>query len=514
MARYAAVDIGSNSVRMAVGEVSLKDGIKILAAERQVTRLGSSVFAGGKISKDAMTQVLGALRHFATIYTPMHVAAVRAVATSAVRDAGNQQEFLTRASKALGAPVEIISGLEEARLIHSGVVTRWPRPELRRLMIDIGGGSAEIIDSQRGRLVSAVSKPLGAVRLTEMFLKHDPPLPQELERLDSFINEKLRTVLRGPLPVFDEAVGTSATAAAVVCAILRVGRLEREAADKMTVSTKEIGALYRKLSRMNLARRRKSPGIGPRRAEIILAGAAVLYKILTSFNVDLVHYSTAGVRDGILADLSQRRAGAELSRLTTEQQRGVEALAKRFGVDVAHARKVADLSHALFSGLRPLHQLPASAGKLLEAAAYLVDTGHYISGIGHHKHSHYVVANADLAGFTNEERQTVALLCRFHRKSIPETRHDFFVSQTESVRELVWRLTPILRLADGLEESQLQRVADVDCHVTNTKVTVSLLSNENTNLEQWAGERAGAVFESIYGRKLMVEHVAARTTQR
>ncbi len=509
MARYAAVDIGSNSVRMAVGEVSLKDGIKILAAERQVTRLGSSVFASGKISKEAMAQVIAALQHFAAIYTPMHVTAVRAVATSAVRDAGNQQEFLTRASKAIGAPVEIISGLEEARLIHSGVVTRWPRPEVRRLMIDIGGGSAEIIDSHRGRLVSAASKPLGAVRLTEMFLKHDPPLTQELERLDGFIDEKLRTVLRGPQPAFDEAVGTSATAAAVMCAILRVGRLEREAADRMTVSTAEIGSLFQKLSRMDLAKRRKSPGIGPRRAEIILAGTAVLYKILKCFDVTRFHYSTAGVRDGILADLSQRRAGAELSRLNAEQRRGVEALAKRFGVNVAHARKVAELSHALFSGLRPLHQLPANAGKLLEAAAYLVDSGHYISGIGHHKHSYYVVANADLAGFTNEERQTVALLCRFHRKSIPETRHEFFVAQPEAVRELVWRLTPILRLADGLEESQLQRVADVDCEVTNTRVTVSLLSNENTNLEQWAGERAGAVFESIYGRKLLVEHVVA-----
>lgn len=491
-----------------MGEVTLKDGIKILASERQVTRLGSSVFAGGKISKEAMTQVVGALRHFASIYAPMHVAAVRVVATSAVRDAHNQQEFLTRASKAIGAPVEIISGLEEARLIHNGVSALWPRPEQRRLMIDIGGGSAEIIDSHRGRLVSAVSKPLGAVRLTEMFIKHDPPLSQELERLEGFIDEKLRTVLRGSQPAFDEAVGTSATAAAVVCAILRVGRVEREAADRMIVSTIEIGALYQKLSRMNLAKRRTSPGIGPRRAEIIVAGAAVLFKILKAFDVAKVHYSTAGVRDGILADLSQRRAGAELSRLSAEQRRGVEALAKKFGVDVAHARKVADLSNSLFNGLLPLHQLPASAGKLLEAAAYLVDTGHYISGIGHHKHSHYVVSNADLAGFTNEERQTVALLCRFHRKSIPETRHEVFVSQPEAVRELVWRLTPILRLADGLEESQLQRVADVECNVTNIKVTVSLLSSENTNLEQWAGERAGAVFESIYGRKLIVEHVA------
>ncbi len=508
MARYAAIDIGSNSVRMAVGEFSVKDGMKILAADRQVTRLGASVFSAGVISKQAMTDVLAALERFAAIYKPMQVSATRAVATSAMRDARNSAQFLVRAGKLLGVPVEVISGLEEARLIHNGVSARWPSEE-RRLMIDIGGGSAEIIHSYRGKLVSAASKPLGAVRLTEMFLKHDPPLPEELERMEGFIDEKLRPVMRASDLVFDDAVGTSSTAGAVVCAIQNIGREQRDAADRAKVNTTDIGALYAKLSKLTLAKRRKTPGIGPRRAEIIIAGAAVLHRILRAFEVSSVQYSTAGVRDGILADLAERRAGAELTRLNAEQKRSIEELAKRFGVDVIHARQVAGIAHSLFAGLRPLHELPPSAGKLLEAAAYLLDTGHYISAMAHHKHSYYVVSNADLAGFTNEERQIIALLCRFHRKSIPETRHDFFVDQSDAVRELVWRLIPILRLADGLEESHHQRVKHVDCVITNGKVVVSLVANANTNLEQWAGERSGAVFEHIYGRKLQLEHLSA-----
>ena len=503
MARYAAVDIGSNSVRLAVGEFTAKDGMTILIEDRQVTRLGESVFSAGIISKEAMAIVLKALERFAARYKPLHVSAVRAVATSAVRDTTNQEQFLLRASKTLGVSVEIISGLEEARLIHKGLAARWPS-ELRRLIVDIGGGSAEIIHSHQGKLISAASKPLGAVRLTEMFLKHDPPLPTELERMGAFIEEKLAAVMRTNRPDFEQAVGTSATAAAIVCAAHKIVRLERDVADRQIATTAQIGNLYAKISKLNLARRKKIPGIGPRRAEIMIAGTAVMYRILRTFGIDAMQYSTAGVRDGILADLAERRAGAELTRLNAEQRRSIEELAKRFGADVPHARKVAAIAHSLFTGLRPLHELPANAGKLLEAAAYLLDVGHFISAMGHHKHSYYVVANADLTGFTNEERQTIALLCRFHRKSIPETRHEMFVSQPEMIREMVWRLIPILRLADGLEQSHHQRVDSVDCSVTSSKVTVFLIANTNTNLEHWAGERTGVVFEHIYGRKLQL----------
>src|SRR5580698_6937392 len=191
MPRYASIDIGSNSVRMEAAEV--EDGVapRILASERQVTRLGASVFRTGRISLESMDLICGVLGSMAQQYKRLEVHAVRAVATAAVRDAGNQREFITRASAALGTDVEIISGQEEARLIHLGVQSRWPHPNERFLIVDIGGGSAEIILSENERMAKAFSRPLGALRLQELFLRTDPAKNSDLHRLDEYIEERI-----------------------------------------------------------------------------------------------------------------------------------------------------------------------------------------------------------------------------------------------------------------------------------------------------------------------------------
>lgn len=211
MPRYAAVDIGSNSVRMLAAEVD-DDGTRILAQERQVTRLGEGVFRDGRISEEALAFLVAQLARFSGIYGRLEISGVRAVATSAVRDANNQAEFLRRTAEALGTEVEIISGPEEARLIHLGVQARWSRPGERTLIIDVGGGSAELILSDGAHLVDAVSKPCGAVRLKELFLKHDPAEPDEISRLQSFINEKLDDFYeRHARTKFHRAIATSAS---------------------------------------------------------------------------------------------------------------------------------------------------------------------------------------------------------------------------------------------------------------------------------------------------------------
>jgi exopolyphosphatase/guanosine-5'-triphosphate,3'-diphosphate pyrophosphatase len=207
---------------------------KILAAERQVTRLGAGVFQDGRIPAETMQFVCENLSRMAQVYRKLEVIGVRAVATSAVRDSSNQHEFIEKASSALGTPVEIISGAEEARLIHLGVQASWPQPGKRILIVDVGGGSAELILSDDGVLTEAFSKPLGAVRLTEVFLKSDPPAPLELHRMNESIEEKLAAPLRrigkGPC---DRVIATSATAAAIVCAVNRVGRSRRDEADRL-----------------------------------------------------------------------------------------------------------------------------------------------------------------------------------------------------------------------------------------------------------------------------------------
>ena len=503
MPRYAAIDIGSNSIRMEAAEVVPGQPVRILASDREVTRLGESVFRSGAVSEEAMRYASAVLARMAALYRRLDVVAVRAVATSAIRDTRNQREFLGRASEAVGAPVEIISGREEARLIHLGVESIWPQDGKRSLMIDIGGGSAEIIASEDGGLREAFSKPLGAVRLQESFLEDDPPSPRQLHLMHEFIQEKLTSVVRRlDHARWERTIATSATASAVASAVARVPRSERDGIDRLRVSTAQVRKLYDRLSGLSLAGRRKVTGIGPRRAEIIVPGMAVLLDFLRALKQPAMYYSRAGVRDGIIADLAARNVGAEAAHLTRDQRREVEDMCRRFGVSLEHARKVAHIAGLLFAALSPLHQLPAATGKLLEAAAYLLDVGHYISGVSHHKHSYYVVMNSDMPGFTDRERLLIASLCRYHRKSLPSPVHSAYQSLSAEERKTLMLLIPILRLADNLDRSHEQSIDGVECGLQNGEVDLMVHSHGDIDLVEWGAERAGEAFQQVYNRRV------------
>ena len=284
MPRYAAIDIGSNSIRMQAAEVRGGGETSILAADRRVVRLGESVFRDGAISAGAMALACSTLEKMAAQYRQFDVAGVRAVATAAVRDTRNQAEFVEHASAAAGAPVEIITGREESRLIHLGVQSRWPHPGSRILIIDIGGGSAETISSDQGHMREAVSRPLGAVRLHEIFISGDPAAPGELHRMREYIELRVSgSARRFGATGWDRVVATSATASAVVSAVNRIPRSKRELADRKRATTAQVRRLAKELGAMSLAARRKVIGIGPSRAEIIVPGVLVLLSILEEF---------------------------------------------------------------------------------------------------------------------------------------------------------------------------------------------------------------------------------------
>jgi exopolyphosphatase/guanosine-5'-triphosphate,3'-diphosphate pyrophosphatase len=505
MPRYAAIDIGSNSVRMLAAEVVPGNPVRILAEDREVTRLGTSVFSGGRISEEAAALVASVLRRMADAYSKLEVVGVRAVATSAVRDASNRAEFIARASEAAGVPVEIVSGPEEARLIHLGVQSRWPHPKHNVLVIDVGGGSAEFIVSERGEMREGVSRPLGAVRLTEVFLQSDPPAQDQLHRLVHFIDDKFEPAWRRISGfTFDRVIGTSATAAAIVSAVNEVPRSDRDAADRLRARTSQVRELYRDLSARNLAKRKKLPGIGPRRAEIIVAGAAVFARVLERLKASGIYYSVAGVRDGIIADLAARGVGSELSRLNPQQRRVADVMCKKYSADVRNARYVAERAAELFDNLQPLHKLTPGHGKLLEAAAYLHNTGHFISDTGHHKHSAYIVSNSDMPGYTDTERLLVSMLCRYHRKSLPAQRHEPFGSLDADSKRVVTLLTPLLRLAIGLDSSKEQKVHSVECQLSGAGATLALRGTGDFDLELWAAEQAAQLFRQVYDVPLSV----------
>ena len=230
----------------------------------------------------------------------------------------------------------------------------------------------------------------------------------------------------------------------------------------------------------------------------------MLLNFLEQFHLPAAYYSRAGVRDGIIADLAARNVGAELSRLTRDQRREVEDMSRRFGVSQEHARQVAHISGLLFSALQPLHALPPGSGKLLEAAAHLLDVGHYVSSASHHKHSYYVVANSDMPGFTERERLLIANLCRYHRKSMPNPMHGTYQALTTEEKRQLTLLIPILRLADNLVRSHEQRIESLDCRLQNGEVVLQVHSHGNIDLEQWGAERAAEAFQQIYNRPVRV----------
>ena len=262
--------------------------------------------------------------------------------------------------------------------------------------------------------------------------------------------------------------------------------------------------MYEQLRKLDLQARQKIAGIGPRRAELIVAGAAVYLRALQAFGMDSLSYSVAGVRDGIIADLAARGEAREKTQLSQEQRATVEEMAQRYGVQLPHARQVARMAHSLFVGLQPLHRLPAAYGILLEAAAFLHDIGHFVSNTGHHKHSQYLVANSDLPGFTLAERNVIAALCRYHRKAAPALRHAFFQTIEPGERPAVLALTPLLRLADSFDRSHEQRVEGLTIEVHRDHAAIGLQSRLDTDLELWAAERTAELFRATYDLPLLI----------
>ncbi len=506
MARYGAVDIGSNSIRMQAAEVAPGEPAVRIAEDREVTRLGESVFEQGVVSAAALDQTTRVLRRMAGALRAAEVVAFRAVATSAVRDARNQDEFLLRAQLALGGvQPEIISGGEEARLIHLGVESDWPEHGEGRLIIDIGGGSAEIIESLAGEVVTAFSKPLGAVRLTQMFFAEDPPSPRSLQQFAEYIREKIAPLARElRRDSTQQVIVTAATAAAVVRALSGLSSADGAEADRLSVETKRVRELFDSLAAKNLRARRAVEGIGPRRAEIVVAGAGVLALILEALGVERCRYSRAGVRDGVIADLAARAALLDRPGLDADQRQSVRRLAVRCGVSPAHAENVGALGARLFTALQPLHGLDSSYGGLLEAAGYLHDVGHFVSDTRHHRHSLYLVANSDLPGFNNSERMFIANLCRYHRKNMPKPSQDNFSQLDSGQRAALLRLIPLLRIADSLDRSQRQVVESIEATIESEHVAVTLQAAGDAALEQWAAEQHKAVFADVYGKDLVV----------
>jgi len=493
----AAIDVGTNAVRLEIARPLPDGSLETLHQERDPVRPGEGVFATGSLTRPVADRLIATLSRYGALCR-RHRAKVRAVATSAVREARNRDEIVRRARREAGIVLEVVSGREEARLICLGVLDGRPAGS-RSIVLDIGGGSTEVAAAIGDQATSLHSVALGAVRLTEIFDSSGKVSPERLAVMRSFAAEAFRDELPGklPLPRVRVALGSSGTVNAIVAA----------RGDSRRMTLRKVERAVEEMAAMSLFERRRS--FEPRRAEIIVAGAVILEAAMRQLGLEAVHAVDTGLRNGILLDLA-RRSPAAAAAAAAGRSAAAVALGRRFAFDEPHARKSADLALALFDQLAGLHRLPASARSVLEAAALLHDVGHAVSPNRHHKHTFYLVSNADIPGFSDEERRLVALVARYHRRSAPERHRPDLEELSAPDFRLVRRLVAILRIADALDRSHHQPVVDVRATWRDDAVRVAARTRGAIDLEMWDVAREAPLFRAVFGKRLHVEPARRR----
>lgn len=515
MPTFAAIDIGSNSCRLKIAKV-VAHQLKTLAEDREVTRIGGSVFESGLISPEAMASTLRALKRFQRAVQTHGVDQIRVVATSAMRDARNGAAFQAWVKAETGWNMEIISGLEEGRLIHLGVTGTEPGAGGKVLLLDLGGGSCEITLSEHKRIKETVSVPLGAVRLTEGFLNADPAPVDGLARMRKWIQRELRRAHRriqpGKVPLVIATSGTAAALSEAYAAGVRLNnkgagsRAAKRADDASSiVPTRAVRRLAKALSKLSLPEREAVPGIGPRRAEIIVAGAEVYAELLESFGMAGFRYSPLGLRDGILQQLLAEQDARATAHREFEHERweSVLSTAKRYGVDTKQSEPVRAHAVQLFNELKSLHQLPLEYESWLASAAMLRDTGKFINHQGHHRHTQYIISSTEIYGFTQLQRTLVSAIARYLGKSRPQPGDRALRNIPAPEHQNVHRAVVLLRLALALNQDRASDVLRVAVKVYPKRVYLELRPGRTgAELELWSLRKEAGYFREVFGREL------------
>jgi exopolyphosphatase/guanosine-5'-triphosphate,3'-diphosphate pyrophosphatase len=510
MPTFAAIDIGSNSVRLKIARLQA-GRLKEIHEDREVTRLGEGVFSGGLLLPQAMSETVQVLRRFHRAMQECCTDSVRVVATAALRDARNSRTFVEWVRSTTGWTIEVISGLEEARLIHLGIISASRLGAHSVLLLDLGGGSCELTLSRAGKIRDTVSLPLGAVRLTGEFLQHDPPRKSELKRLQGFVaREVTRIQDRIKSARVGAVIATSGTAAALVGVASHLAReRKRRPATSATYASRDtIRRIAKQITRLTLEQRQKVPGIGPRRAEIICAGALVYAELLERCHLPGFRYSALGLRDGILAQMAAEYDRSTRSGRAIESERweSIKRAVEHYRVDLHHALHVRESTLLLFSSLKSVHQLPAEYREWLSAAAMLYEVGDYVNRNGHHRHTYYIIANSEILGYTPQQRRIIGSIARYLGKSRPTPGDGPMSALSPEEQENVEKAAVLLRIARALNMGRSQSVQKVAVSARSGRVSVKLTprGKASVDLEVWSIEKDRSYFREVFGRELSV----------
>ncbi len=514
----AAIDIGTNSVHMVVVAIEPSlPAFTIIAREKDTVRLGDRDRKTGKLTLVAMERAIAALKRCHDLAISLQADQIIAVATSATREATNGDEFLALIEKEVGISVNLISGQEEARRIYLGVVSGMDFQNQAHIIIDIGGGSTELIlaDSQEIRFLS--STKIGAVRLTQDLITTDPISPTELAYLRAYTRgmlERAGSEIKHHLQLGEvpRLVGTSGTIETLMTihALEKLGEIPNPL-NGYQLTRKDVKELVKRFATLDYHQRLAILGMSDKRAEIILAGSIVLLEAMTMLDVDKLVLCERALREGVIVDwmLTHGLIDNRLLYQSEIRQRSVLKIAKKYQVNLESAERIAAFSLSLFEQTQAqLHSWNQEAKDLLWAAAILHNSGLYVSHAAHHKHSYYLIRNGELLGYTEIELEVIANIARYHRKSKPKKRHDDFMKLTEYYQYMVRHLSAILRLAVALDRRQIGAIKKIECKYDPEYRTLHLHlfpnnAEDDCALELWSLDYKKPVFEEEFGVKVV-----------
>ncbi|MGZ8439927.1 MAG: Ppx/GppA phosphatase family protein [Candidatus Deferrimicrobiaceae bacterium] len=501
MERIGAIDTGSNAIRFYVVETGGDSDYKVLENLREPIRLGGDVFLTGTVREENIRRAEQAFRRFRQILKQHNVQTVRAVATCAIREAGNADLVLDRLEKASGIRVEVINGDEEARLIALAVGRKIPLEGKDALIVDLGGGSVEITLVEDGRITMTDSHNFGAVRLLDVLSSAGDDLAQTgalLREYMDLISRKLERRSGGRKVPLLIATGGNIEAIAAIADVR--AEPHPDYPGTLRIRPANLRRFMEEISGMTVKARMERYGLREDRADVILPACYVYHKIAEIHGSDAILVPGVSLKDGLVLDTMGRAREAEHGRNIREQVVvSCRQLAKRYKVDLGHAAKVTELAGHLFDQAASLHGLGPRYRLCLEAASLLHDIGYFISIQKHHKHSFYIIANSEIVGLSPEERLLAACIARYHRKSPPTADHEEFTALPKKDRAAVRGLAAILRIADALDKEHAAAIRGITCRIENGHLLIQARSRTSGRLEGLSLERNAEMFRDCFG---------------
>ena len=515
--RIAAIDIGTNSIHMIVVKVRPDLSFEVIDREKDMVRLGAGGLDGRSLTPTAIAAALQTLAKFRRLAETHKVDEIVAAATSATREADNGGDFIAEVDRQTGIRIRVISGTEEARLIHLAAGYGVDVGGSTAVVVDIGGGSVEVTLGTATQLTLGKSFKVGVIRLTERFVKSDPLSESDERRLVKHLNREMgghldQIAMRG----FDRVIGTSGT-------ILSLGALASsesggriEDLRNRRVSAKAFHKLRKRLTEYNIEERLAIPGLDPRRADLSVAGSVLFDTILRRLGGEEFTLCDLALREGLVLDYIHRNSARirKVERYPDVRRRSIVELGERCGYWSEHAQQVARLALAIFDQTRSVHGLGDRERDLLEYGALLHDVGVHISYERHHRHSYYLIKNGDLRGFDPQEIEIIALIARYHRQGTPKKSHDGYQDLPGSMRRAVKALAAMVRLAEGLDRSHAQALEGIDLYPRGDDYLARLRATGDAELELWAAHRHVAPLERLLGKPLRFEVAGADYKER